>query len=162
MGNKKSKAGAFQARGTSPLQNCIKNERSIRKSSSQLDIAIRDAAQILVELPSGMKELKESGHEDRIPDLIALNKAAARDLDSFVVEKVKLDQTLDAHIAKRPKEASELADYNSRTLNIGHEFVTLGQRMIGTVGKSTEQIVEILTPAADEPETKAVEEEAVV
>jgi len=162
MGKKKSKQGGFQARGTSPLQNCIRNERSVLKSSSKLDASIADAAKILVELPAGMSELKRSGHEGRIPDLIALNRSTARDLDGFVAEKVKLDKTLQSHVASRPSDISELADYNSRTLSIGNDFVQLGQKMISTVGKSTEQIINILTPEADEPSVAPVLEEAVV
>lgn len=161
MGNRKSKAGAFQARGTSPLQNCIRNEKSVQASSVKLDESIRDAARILTELPTGMKELKEKGHEARIPDLIALNKCAARDLDSFVAEKVGLDAELDTHVQTRPKQPGEMADYNSRTLSLGNKYVTLGHRMLDTVGKSTVQIIEILTPEADE-EVAAIEEEAVV
>lgn len=162
MGKKKGKEGAFQARGTSPLRNCINNEKSVLNSSRQLDVSINDAAKILIELPAGMKELKDSGHESRIPDLIALNRSTARDLDSFVAEKVKLDTSLKEHVSKRPSDPAELADYNSRTLSIGNDYVTLGQRMISTVGKSTEQIIEILTPEADEPVAQAVLEEAVV
>jgi len=158
MGKKKSKAGAFQARGTSPLQNCIRNEKSVKDSSVKLDESIRDASRILTELPNGMRELKEKGREDKIPDLIALNRSAARDLDSFVTEKVGLDAELKTHVQTRPKEAAEMADYNSKTLSIGNKYVTLGHRLIGTVGKSTGQIIEILTPV-DEPEAA---EEAVV
>ncbi len=158
MGKKKSKAGAFQARGTSPLQNCIRNEKSVKDSSVKLDESIRDASRILTELPNGMRELKEKGCENKIPDLIALNRSAARDLDSFVAEKVGLDAELEVHVQKRPKEASEMADYNSRTLSLGNKYVTLGQRMVGTVGASTEQIIEILT---SEAEVEAVEEAVV-
>lgn len=158
MGTKKGKAGAFQARGTSPLQNCIRNEKSVLASSVKLDESIRDAAKILTELPNGMKELKDAGNENKIPDLIALNKSAARDLDSFVAEKVGLDVELNNHVQTRPKDPSEMADYNSRTMTLGNKYVTLGHRMISTVGKSTGQIIEILTPQA-EPE--AVEEAVV-
>lgn len=162
MGKKKSKEGAFQARGTSPLRNCINNEKSVLNSSRQLDASISDAAKILVELPAGMKELKDSGNEARIPDLIALNRSTARDLDGFVAKKVELDKKLQAHVSKRPADASALADYNSQTLSIGNDYVELGQKMISTVGKSTEQIIQILTPAADEPEAAQVLEEAAV
>lgn len=161
MGSKKGKAGAFQARGTSPLQNCIRNEKSVKDSSVKLDDSIRDAAKILTELPNGMKELKDKGRSDLIPNLIALNKSAARDLDVFVAEKVGLDNELSTHVQTRPKQPGEMADYNSRTLTLGNKYVTLGQRMISTVGKSTGQIIEILTPEADD-EVAAIVEEAVV
>lgn len=162
MGRKKGKEGAFQARGTSPLRNCIINERSVVLSSKQLATSILDASKILTELPNGMKELKDAGRVDKIPDLIALNRSTARDLDGFVAEKTKLDATLESHIASRPKDQALLADHNSRTLSIGNDYVELGQKMIGTVGKSTEQIIEILTPDADVSDEPAQVEEAVV
>lgn len=155
MAKKGKGGGGFQSRNTSLLQNCIRNERSTQKNSKDVDDSILNSAKILTELPSEMQDLKNRGMSDKIPDLIALNRTAARDLDGYIAQKVDIDKRLKSHLAARPKEEALLSKHNSQTLAIGGELMELSQRLVSTVGKSTGQIIDILasdpTPAVEEP-----------
>lgn len=136
----------FQTQGVSLSTSCDDIERDVENQRNSTRTALRAAAEPVVSYPDSIALLEEQGRTDDLPKLDILVTGIARDVDHFSEEDKRLSDEFEHLRTTRPKKKAHMARYFNQVAAVGHRYIELNERILGTVSKLTDDYTDIINP----------------
>lgn len=136
----------YSSRNTDQFGNLDELEREIEANRRSIKQSLRAGAEPVLSLPDSIRVLEQDGRQDEIDKLTSLTRSIASDVDRFTTEVESLDKRFDSLKRNRPSNPWEISKHYSKLATIGHEYLMLNSRILGTVMASIDTYAGIVDP----------------